>query len=739
MKHVLKISLCLIFVYSLILAEDSDPTNFQPKYYENAKVIRVKYVSGEAFVQRSYDEGLEEATINLSVFEKDKVGTTSGRLEFYLGRLNYLRLDHDTEVILSEIPSLGKTILNLRIIKGGLYLDIAQIDNQKDIELQTPDCGVFILDRGLYRINVNESGTTEVFAHEGIAEVAGDSESRNVRANQKTVMSGGAVKERPFYFHSSERDGFDEWNEQRNQAIGHSRQSAPRYLESGYEDCEYELSHSGRWAYEPEFTTYVWIPYHIGSSWRPYWNGRWIWNPYYGYVWNSYDSWGWYTHHYGRWHWSPYYGWYWIPGYHWSPAWVSWFWGHSYYGWCPISYWNRPLIVINKRWLKNYHYWKGMPVHASSSIIIRKNQLSASHISKVALKGSDITRTSLKTLDFSGRAPQERITTGRMNVTDARGRTVQYKQGGLVSDSRTRISQRDSFKYSRDTQSSIKPFQSSRSVQPERSPFRSTTSKSPYRSQSTSGERKVYRSSSTSTSTWRGTSSRKYSSPPAKQSSSGKSTTASKRKKDQPYFSSRNTSSSSISSTQQNRYSYGSRTADREYDSSRYSSGTATLNSRYQSPKTYKSYGSRTAGIRQSGSIDPKIYHSNPTRSTAYSGTARYRSSQSTVSGYRYDGNSVYRSTRNQSYSSVPYRSENRTPYRSFSNQSNSGYSGRSTAGNVYRSPNQTGRSASRPSGSYQRSAPPSRSSYSSSRSSSSRSHGSSRSFSSGSSGTKKK
>lgn len=126
--------------------EDQQPND--PKYYDNAKVVRIKYVEGEGFIQRSYDEGNEEATVNLPVFENDSVGTTSGRLELYLGRLNYLRLDNDTFIQLSKIPQLRKTDLNFRIEKGGIYLDIENLDAEKAIEIQTPDCGIFLLNRG---------------------------------------------------------------------------------------------------------------------------------------------------------------------------------------------------------------------------------------------------------------------------------------------------------------------------------------------------------------------------------------------------------------------------------------------------------------------------------------------------------------------------------------------------------------------------------------------------------------
>ena len=128
MKKIIALSICLIFLNLFVFADNQNPTKYEAKYYDNAKVVRVKYSTGEAFVQRSYDEGLEEATVNLPIFEKDKVGTTDGRIELYLGRSNYLRLDYDSEVILNKIPTLRKTNLNLRITKGGVYLDIENIE-----------------------------------------------------------------------------------------------------------------------------------------------------------------------------------------------------------------------------------------------------------------------------------------------------------------------------------------------------------------------------------------------------------------------------------------------------------------------------------------------------------------------------------------------------------------------------------------------------------------------------------
>jgi hypothetical protein len=434
------ISLVLLAPIAFTYDNDNDPDpGVEPKYYDDAKVMRVKYTQGETFVKRSYDDGFEEAAVNLPIFEKDTAGTTDGRMEVYMGRLNYLRLDYDTEVVFDKVPALRKTDLSLKVLRGGIYLDIENLDYERDIEVQTADCGVFLLDRGAYRINVSEGGRTEVYVYDGNAEVAGDNYSRNVRENQKIVMFNGQVKERPFYFYSTDKDEFDQWNQDRSSELGYARYGSAQYLDSGYEEYEQELSRHGRWIYNDTYNTYIWIPYNVGVDWRPYYHGQWIWNPFYGYVWNSFDSWGYFTHHYGRWQWDPSYHWYWIPGYHWSPAWVSWFWDDYYYGWCPLSWWNRPVVVYDGQWWRDYRYRNGIPFHARSTTIIKKSQLSASGVQQVALTNGEAAKLSKKSLVFRGNAPNIRPTFSKVDVINARGKKVVYKENSLISTAKYKV------------------------------------------------------------------------------------------------------------------------------------------------------------------------------------------------------------------------------------------------------------------------------------------------------------
>jgi hypothetical protein len=101
------------------------------------------------------------------------------------------------------------------------------------------------------------------------------------------------------------------------------------------------LSPYGRWIdYEPY--GYCWTPYDAPHGWRPYTDGYWA-HTNLGWTWVSYEPHGWATYHYGRWVLDPYYGWVWVPDTVWAPSWVAWHEGPGWIGWAPLppaAHWN---------------------------------------------------------------------------------------------------------------------------------------------------------------------------------------------------------------------------------------------------------------------------------------------------------------------------------------------------------------------------------------------------------------
>jgi hypothetical protein len=457
MKKAMFVLIVWFLVGAVGHAQYAPQDEYMARSYDDARLVRVKYASGEAYVKRNYEDGFEEAVTNLPVFDRDLVGTTDGRMELYLGRLNYLRLDYDSEVEFSRAPLLGRTGTQVRVTRGGLYLLVHSLDRRGDIEIQTPDCGVYVHRNGRYRINVSPEYGSEIIVYKGNVDVNGNRNGMDLQTGQRiTFFDGRIINQAHSYSDYRDRgsryddresgdeygyfggyrdieDDFARWNFERDRMVSRYSNYRSRYLGSGYGGYEYELSQAGRWVYDQNYGTHIWIPRRVSSGWRPYSNGRWIFHPTYGYVWTSYDPWGWHTHYYGRWHWSPGYGWAWVPGRKWGPAWVSWCRTDHYYGWAPLSHWNRPIIIINNRWDRGYRYRGGIPITAASVVVVQSGHLWSANIRNVGIAPTRRAGIKAARFQFMGKRPQYRPKYQHISVVNAKGRTVRYKSSGFLS------------------------------------------------------------------------------------------------------------------------------------------------------------------------------------------------------------------------------------------------------------------------------------------------------------------
>lgn len=392
----------MILIAASILTCFTLATNAEEPKYTNYSFARLSYMSGNIYIQRASDLGYEEGTVNMPISEGDRLGTTDGRAEVYLGRNTYIRLDEKTKLDFMNFPKKGYELTRLKVWTGNIYLNVNNLEKEKSIELHTPDASIYILDEGIYRIDVREDNETEILVFRGLVEAAGEEGSLLIKNEQRLAVSNGHFNSRPTSFFAAIEDGFDRWNESRNDKI--TKRLAKTYLTGELEDFEYELAEYGEWIYISPFG-YVWVPQGMAPDWHPYYYGRWAWFPLCGWSWVPYEPWGWCTFHYGRWHWSPIFGWYWIPMNIWGPAWVSWWWGYDYFAWTPLSYWGYPVVIVNNVFY-GQTYYDVYPYNSKTLTVIHKNQLQAKNISKVALDEKSI--RNLGKIDFRGE-PQKSL------------------------------------------------------------------------------------------------------------------------------------------------------------------------------------------------------------------------------------------------------------------------------------------------------------------------------------------
>lgn len=399
--------------------------NAQETKYASNSFARLSYINGNTYVQRASDLGYEEGVVNTPIGEGDRLGTTNGRAEIYLGNKNYIRLDENTKIDFLNLPKRDAGLIRVRNWAGNIYLDVNFLEKEKSIEILTTDATFYILDKGLYRIDVRENKETEILVFQGVVEAAGEDGSVLVKKSQRLTVSDGRIVNRPAAFFAGAEDTFDHWNGDRASII--NRQLAKRYLSGELEDYQYELDEYGDWTYMSPYG-YVWSPRGMAADWRPYSYGRWAWMPMAGWTWIPYEPWGWSTFHYGRWHWGLGIGWYWIPMNVWGPAWVNWWWDYDYFAWAPMSYWGYPVYVVD-----NVFYGRGYNgdhfYNSRALTVVHKNQLQAKDVQRAALGRDAIKNLGKIELKERSLAAQP-FSSRNLSIEQVNGKTMIMRKGG---------------------------------------------------------------------------------------------------------------------------------------------------------------------------------------------------------------------------------------------------------------------------------------------------------------------
>jgi len=387
--------------------------------YYGGSYVRMSYVKGDVYVQRGQDLGYEQGELNLVVVKGDKIGTKDGRLEIQLGKRNYLRLDNATQVDVVELPASDGEPTKFHLLAGSVFIRVGTLAREKSYEIHTADASFYIMEQGLYRVDVRENRETEFSVWSGSAEAAGEEGSVLVRNQERITAANGRFTSEADRAYAR-RDGFSEWNETRDALF--ARQLDKTYLPAEYADYEYDLADNGDWVYENDYG-YVWVPRHLYSDWRPYYDGHWSWYPIIGWTWVSYEPWGWCTHHYGRWGWGMNHGWYWIPydRWAWGPAWVHWYWDRDYVGWCHLSYWNYPGYFYNNRYYDRHSYGR-FRGDSRTLTMVHRNQMQDRRLRNVALDQNRLSR--IGDVNLRAAQPDVRPSINRDGATAIKARNV---------------------------------------------------------------------------------------------------------------------------------------------------------------------------------------------------------------------------------------------------------------------------------------------------------------------------
>jgi hypothetical protein len=312
-------------------------------------VARVSLTNGDVTLQRGDSDDWIEARVNTPLVAGDTVAVgPSSRAEVQLDHSNFLRLGANTEIFLAELENKSFKIEVTR----GLVTYAELRGGEANVDIETADVIVRPAKNGSYRVQVLESGETEITVRTGQAEVISRQGSELLKqGHSMLVRANPADGSLEFQVaKASAKDDWDQWNEQRDDELKQSASYA-RVGPGIYGVAD--LDPYGRWVYVSGYGD-CWAPY-VGAAWAPYRYGRWVWLDYYGWTWVSYEPWGWAPYHYGRWFHNAGFGWVWYPGrrhvrHYWRPALVAFFgygshsgfnfgvgFGFGQIGWIPLG------------------------------------------------------------------------------------------------------------------------------------------------------------------------------------------------------------------------------------------------------------------------------------------------------------------------------------------------------------------------------------------------------------------
>jgi hypothetical protein len=205
----------ILFIFLLTLSYAAA----QEYDYTNNSFARLSYITGNTFIQNVSDLAYKEGIVNMPVMEGDRVGTTDGRAEIYMRNGTYLRLDNNTKIDFLNIPKQENDLTQVRLWSGNIYFSIGKLEKEKNIEIHTSDVSFYILDRGLYRIDIREKSETIISVYQGMVEAASESGSVLIKESQKMEIVQGQFTSRPKSFTPATDDSFDRWIDYRDSQV----------------------------------------------------------------------------------------------------------------------------------------------------------------------------------------------------------------------------------------------------------------------------------------------------------------------------------------------------------------------------------------------------------------------------------------------------------------------------------------------------------------------------------------
>src|SRR5215467_638247 len=273
----------------------------------HARIIRLSSVSGDVrFATVTHGDPLADAKanwdtaqLNLPIRQGYVLATDNGRVEveFENGTLAFLKENTVLEFYDLSLKD-GALITRLVLRQGSASFHVNPVSGDY-FSVTGGDFTVEAGSRATFRLdNFDDSSTVEAVS--GHVNVLHQDETTPLLKGQSLSMKAGDQSSVSIG-HLPEADEFDHWVSGQIDTVSTATAATMQYTNSPY----YAAGFGSLYSYGSWFNCggygFGWRPFGVGYGWSPFTDGQWIWDPAFGWTFDSSQPWGWAPYHYGGW------------------------------------------------------------------------------------------------------------------------------------------------------------------------------------------------------------------------------------------------------------------------------------------------------------------------------------------------------------------------------------------------------------------------------------------------------
>ena len=303
------------------------------------RAVRLSVVDGQVKVLQDGQVIADPAYANLPILEGAQVITgQDGRAEIQMENGSVARLSPNSTMTFTKLRNEGSGTKTEMQVNGGLaYFEMEPSTPEDRLEVKYGTATFSANDFTVARVT-EDTPPGELSIFSGNVHVQrGDALELELHDGQTLTLD---PKDNGQYnlADAIEQDSWDQWNDDRDQALNAQLAEKTAATES-YGEHEpvgmSDLDANGNW-YNVPGQGYVWSPYDAenqGQNFDPYGYGNWTYYPTQGYVFVSGYGWGYTPYQCGLWNYYDSFGWGWAPGNGCGGLYGAGFFGGGYGGW----------------------------------------------------------------------------------------------------------------------------------------------------------------------------------------------------------------------------------------------------------------------------------------------------------------------------------------------------------------------------------------------------------------------